>query len=201
MQIINGVELKEPIPKEINSKQGNLIILGCGRSVWDDYFKASAFFRRRHIEQEYEVMCVNDIVVHFKVEPVQHMVSIHSDLINPLLYIGNKRNKRGVITHSITKGNGVDIVWGINDTSGTSSCVAVKIALLLGYRKIVLCGVPMDNSGHYYDPKDSNKNKSSMFEKSSFEPWVKMVQNDKIKSISGRTKELFGEPTRGWVWQ
>jgi hypothetical protein len=197
--MINDIEINEPIPKELGSRKGNVIILGGGRTVWQDYFNA------RTILNSYEIICINDIVLHFKAEPVHHLITKHSNIISSLIYIGLTRRRGKVITHSTTASKDVDVCWDIKDTGGASGLFAAQVAVLLGYEKIVLCGVPMDNSGHYYDPLTPQDNNSTMFNDVSITAWQEMAQIEglkaKIRSMSGRTMALFNAPTRAWLCQ
>jgi hypothetical protein len=71
--------------------------------------------------------------------------------------------------------------------------LGTKAALFkLGYNKVVLIGCPMDTGSI------ENKAKSySVFRKG----WLYFKSDlvGKVKSMSGWTKELLGEPTKGWV--
>jgi len=87
----------------------------------------------------------------------------------------------------------VDIVYPHQAPSGSSSLLGTKAALFkLGYNKVVLIGCPMDTGSI------ENKAKSySVFRKG----WLYFKSDlvGKVKSMSGWTKELLGEPTKGWV--
>ena len=74
------------------------------------------------------------------------------------------------------------------------------IGLALGYNKIILAGVPLDGSGHFFDPPDKETKQFSGQNIDLEWKWA----NDKyikgrVKSLSGRTKEWFGEPTEDWL--
>lgn len=109
-----------------------------------------------------------------------------------------------VCAHCDVTGVGVDCVWNMQSAGGTSGLFAVKIALALGSSKIIICGIPMDGSGHYFDPPDAKKNNTDDFSnKAGFAPWhdVARIQiaSDRVRSMSGRTAQLFGKPTKEWV--
>lgn len=69
--------------------------------------------------------------------------------------------------------------------SGSSSLFGVKVGIKLGYSKIVLCGCPLD-SGHYKDFQVG---------------WLFVADllQGRVKSMSGWTRHLFGEPTEVWL--
>lgn len=70
--------------------------------------------------------------------------------------------------------------------SAGSGFYAVQVGLHLGYDKIVLADCPLDNYC------ESHK-----------EGWeiARESLKDKVRSLSGYTKDLFGEPTEDWLKQ
>lgn len=79
----------------------------------------------------------------------------------------------------------------VPEASITSGFFAVKVALVdLGFDQAVLCGIPMTNGPHFFDP----------------EPWMtarryaKRLPNipaeyrARIRSMSGETRKFFGAP-------
>ena len=87
----------------------------------------------------------------------------------------------------------VDIVYPHEKPSGSSSLLGAKAALFkLGYDKVVLVGCPMDVGNV------ENKKKSyTVFQKG----WLYFKKDliGKVKSMSGWTKDLLGEPTKEWI--
>jgi hypothetical protein len=59
--------------------------------------------------------------------------------------------------------------WPLPGT-GTSTLNAVYLAILLAYKDILVCGVPMDNGPHYYDPPWHVTNFTT---KNNVRPWWK----------------------------
>ena len=200
-QIINDIELNEPIPSIIppSGDYPNMLILGGGRCIWEDYFAA------REIMPTSCTMAINDIAGQFKVEPIVHAVSLHARVLPAIRLLRIEKNDaRSVCTHSDKRGEGVDFVWNMANLGGTSGLFAVKIALALGCKKIILCGVPIDGTGHYFDPPDPVKNLSENFESiACLSPWNCVAQSqvakDRVRSMSGNTARIFGKPTKEWV--
>lgn len=101
---------------------------------------------------------------------------------------------------TVNKGQ-TDFIWGIEKGGGgTSGLFGAILALALGYDKVVLAGIPLDDQGHFYDPPD----KTSGGFKSSFirNEWKKVKEiyfNDRIRSLSGWTREFLGEPDDAWL--
>ena len=124
-----------------------LIIVGSGRCVWDDL--ALIGFPRQPKE---DVMAVNDMIMHFPY-PIQHAYSIDNSRLNEWLAARRPWYSRadGVVRkHCIFKCPGAEKQdLKVHANSGIN---AVYCALDLGYTEITVCGVPVDNTGHYFDP-------------------------------------------------
>lgn len=129
---------------------------------------------------------------------VKYLVTYHPKDIESYI---KKRNNKGlnsnflVISHSniISKGkttDKVDIIEPHKDPSGSSSLLGVSAAIRLGYKKIVLCGCPLegrnkgDNRSYNHFQKGWEKRKEEII------PYV--------RSMSGWTKTFLGYPTKEW---
>ncbi len=76
------------------------------------------------------------------------------------------------------------------------------VGVLLGYKKIIYCGVPLDDKNHNGEPHW----RKCMFEKaeaagtvdggpnSHWKHAAKTIFKNKVTSMSGRTKEWLGSP-------
>lgn len=86
--------------------------------------------------------------------------------------------------------------YNTGDLGGGSGLFACKLAIELGFEKIVLCGIPMTREGaHFFDErpwKDAEKYRSA---------WLKHAStlDNQVKSMSGWTMELLGKPTLEWL--
>lgn len=77
------------------------------------------------------------------------------------------------------------------DWRGSSGLLATKIALELGFRKAILCGVPMTGANHYVRRKPWSAHVV-------FRPaWLNQKRRllPHVRSLSGWTAELLGVPT------
>lgn len=83
--------------------------------------------------------------------------------------------------------------WSFPEQSAhaTSGMFAVKVALIdLGFDRAVLCGMPMTNTPHFssrYDWPDAKRYFSRVTQ-------IPAEYRDRIRSMSGATKILFGSP-------
>ena len=81
---------------------------------------------------------------------------------------------------------GVDWVWSMEGPPGSSSLLAVQAALGLGFKHIILAGCPLSDQA--YNEKYA----------AGWLHWAARFEGQ-VKSLSGWTKRLLGEPTREWL--
>lgn len=128
---------------------GRLLVVGSARCVWDDLktlgFSVGALPRT-------DVMCVNDIVMHFP-GTVKHFFSNDTKTIPKWIAARRRLLSKPYgfpqYVHTCRKGNACNWPW---PGHGTSALGAVYTGLALGYAPVVLCGIPLDDTGHYFDP-------------------------------------------------
>lgn len=91
-----------------------------------------------------------------------------------------------------------EFLWGEGSNSGSSSLYAVKTCIQLGYERIVLCGCPMDADSEHMEP--NGKARFAKAAESFKRGWTSAFPeiNGKVKSMSGWTRALLGEPEEGW---
>lgn len=123
---------------------------------------------------------------------VDYMATYHSKDIE---VYKRKREELGlntdykVISHLNTKENSVDIVIPYKPPSGSSALLAAFAAKKIGYKKIVLCGCPLEGA-------NARKAPYEVFRKG----WnhYKDEVIGIVKSMSGWTRQLLGEPSLKW---
>lgn len=81
-------------------------------------------------------------------------------------------------------------------TSGSSGLYACKVALSLGFDRLVLCGIPLDREEGRIDGKD-RWNGSRAF-KDGFKEALPALAG-RARSMSGWTRLLLGAPTLEWL--
>jgi len=181
-----------------------LIICGGGRTVWSDLGRIPDW-------NQHHSMAVNDAIMYFPGR-LDHAYSNDCIIngINDRMLLRwyaarrpeNRQQDTGTKLHSCF-GHGVEGVrhWDIKG-HGTSGLNAVYVGLGLGYQRIILCGIPLDNEGHFFDPpwKRTNFNREVPTKRAGpnqLRFWSAAKERDfngKVFSMSGRTKELLGEP-------
>lgn len=129
-------------------KDRRLVIAAGGRCVWDD------IQRIRINTEEHDMMAVNDVGMHLPFK-LKHWYSNDSKLLPRWLsarrppLVRDIDEKQPILTHSCYEGMHHHH-WPVPG-HGTSGLNAVYVALLMGYEDIVLVGMPLDDSGHYFD--------------------------------------------------
>jgi len=178
-------------PAYLDRFKGNLIIIGGARCVWDDWQRlADSGFSG-------SVMAVNDVGCFFD-KPLNHWVSMHSNFLCHWVSLRKGHSMMGheCLTHTREPFPSIRVAWDINPYGWTSGMFAVQVAIALGYERIVLCGLPQDGTGRFFDPpwmpggehNDANSKKA-------FRNIVEQTPEMKrcVRSMSGWTKELFGD--------
>lgn len=171
-----------------------LVIVGGGRCVWDDLESFCPHIRGGG----YHLMAVNDVGMHVPLDLRHWFSNSGTELCN---WVQCRRNgyNTNFATHSLkTHPRKVKYQWPFPG-HGTSSLNAVYVGLRLGYDPIVLCGIPLDNSGHYFDPPwvETNFANEVPANNQTLKWWgnaAEKVFDGKVKSMSGRTRDLLGSP-------
>jgi len=171
-----------------------LIIVGSARCVWDDLEKL--------LPIECDVMAINDMIMHYPYK-IDHAYSNDFDMLNE--WVAARRPMQKKLDGKVRK----HCCFPCKDAEihnvkahGSSGLNAIYVGLELGYDEIIVCGVPLDNSGHYFDPswvrtnfenEIPNKKRHGAdqirFWSSAAEKW-----GGKVKSMSGRTRDILGAP-------
>lgn len=187
-----GIEGGGQPPKCLGKYTGRLIVLGGARCVWADYSE----YKQRGLRAD--IMAVNDVGVYCEM-PIQHWVSLHPDnliLWRKLLH-NHARDFSGMMhTNSHHYENMID--WHMNNIGAYSGLFAAQVGICLGYQEIILCGVPQDDSGRFFDPPwvKGLTHGTDQASKKSFREAVQRTADLRlcVRSMSGWTRELLGGP-------
>lgn len=199
---INGINGNGVAPGCAGQQKGLAVVMATGRCVWDDLT-----YRFDPEGNHADVIAVNNMILYWKGR-VHHGCSMHPE--EPGLWRALRPYYQGEGSHVLTHGYRLhgkmgipecDVIWDIPaGKGGTSSLLAVMVGLALGYTRIVLAGVPLDGNGHFYDPPDMKIPVfSSDFLKGEWLQASKNYFDGRVRSLSGRTREWFGEPDDNWM--
>jgi len=193
-------ELKEAHDLE-GKYSGQLIITGSSECLWNDYLKAIELTAKE------DLMCINLSTICFHFRDIEHIITLHHNKMKNFYAAAmiqrtdretHPRKKKKILTHSISANSRVDLVWDIGNPGGTSGLFATQIALRLGYEKIILCGIPIDNSRRFYDSPNHHFKYEGISQQ---EPWqiANRKFDNRVRSMSGKTAELLGKPDKQWL--
>jgi hypothetical protein len=156
-----------------------LLIVGKSPERWDDVERFWDF------DVSHDVCCINHTGIfypcQFKIWFSYHSVELLEQLAPQNPWHGAHLFSTGPKTDGIMR-------WRIDNTRGSSSLNAARCAIRYwGYKRIVLAGVAL--TGQYYD--------------SFYKHWVDAFPEitGMVKSMSGHTKDILGEPTNAWLNQ
>ena len=182
-----------------------LIIVGSGRCVWEDL---EQLHTRTHKEIFDDVMCINDMIMYYPGN-IAHCVSCDAPML-PKWWAARRPPYQSAFSnpvrfHSVSTYEGIRGVE-LHDFQGggTSGLLACKVAIDLGYNDIILCGVPIDNSGHFWEAPWGKTNfqreiadLTGRVRGDGRRYWTKANEkwfDGKIKSMSGNTRLILGAP-------
>jgi len=176
-------------PDIAGSESGELAICASGRTIWSDLQKLGL---KDAYHQRFDIMAVNDMGMHLPYS-LKHWYS------NDALLIQWRAARRPNFNEYYTKNENIKlhscfevpraVKWGWSG-GGTSTLNAVMTGLALGYDQIYICGAPLDDEGHYFDPPwvKSNFSRSGGFrEWQSRRPYFE----GRVVSMSGNTKKIL----------
>jgi len=185
-------------PPLVGKFAGPLLLIGTARCVWDDL--------EPYRNTTTPAMCINDIGMHYYGRLVHWYSNDHKMLQywvparRPRYKEADAQRGDRQYVHSCNEGGGGKYHWPWPG-HGTSSLNACYTALALGYEQIILCGVPLSDGGHYFDPPwvktnfENEVKKDPVYGESRF--WLNardLIFDGKVKSMSGRTQEMLGAP-------
>jgi hypothetical protein len=172
------------------------LVLGGGPSAWDDLKAAKALGTFQG------AIACNDMIADYA-GPLEVGCSLHPSKLQAWRTKREARRyppAKAYIAHQ--EGAGVDRVepyrWPEMNTSGSSGLYAVKIALELGFDRIVLCGVSLTTDGHYFDQKAWKQRLVESYRAA----WLAVKDVHligRVKSFSGWTSEQLGIPDARWL--
>lgn len=185
-------------PGWVGKHAGPLLILGGGRCVWDDWKAATIAVRNSPRAFNGAVMAINDIGQYLH-GLLHHWVTLHPEYMPGwLAFRMGHLYGEGVrpTTHSYKAGEGIDRVWPGAIVGGAGGLAAAMIGLMLGHEPCILAGIPMDGSGHFFDPPDSDSTHdlTQWNTQQAWRDYNLQFFGGRVKSLSGNTRKWLGAP-------
>jgi hypothetical protein len=129
------------------------VILGCGKTVWEDLDKIGSPLL------SCDIMATNWAIPFYFGKPLCHAVSLHGELLDKWvdLRVGLLKDKPPMIhSANLRPGAIANCVWASDMYPPLSGIFAIWIADQLGYKKIYLCGMSLQG-GYFWEPSHSHQ--------------------------------------------
>jgi len=171
------------------------LVIGCASCVWEDAEKAMKLFKPDMI------VAVNHIGIDWP-DRVDHWATCHVDLFpawmeqraakgyEPAGQLWTNNTKIGQLPPEL-KGLGIK---GVEYWDGSSGALGALAAIEAGADRVVLAGVPLTNGPHYYE--GDHFTWDATYQRMWNYNYLKF--DDKVRSVSGWTRELLGQPIKSW---
>lgn len=196
-----------PLPSIAGNYAGRgLVVCADARGVWDDLeaFGCRSDEGRGSVAKEgWDFLTVNKLVETFPGR-IEHAYSNQPSLLRKFIDARRQEYEFGppLNTHSCNEGAKWRWPWGGHGTSGLG---AVLVGIGLGYDRVVLCGLPLDDGPHNGEPP---WRKTAFASSEACGPagsgysgmdhhWKRAMElafDGRVKSMSGRTRDWFGAP-------
>lgn len=173
-----------------------LLVLGGAACVFEDAARA------QDLGTFDAVMAINDAIAKWP-GPIDYAVTLHPEKFGGWFRAREHAGFPGRPVrwaHKLNPAGRVDLPpeRATDDWAGSSTLLGVKIGLLEeGFARIVVAGAPMDGGPHVGAPADDR-----WVDFGTFRPaWVRRREQllPFVRSMSGWTAALLGEPTTDWL--
>ncbi len=195
-------------PFEKYCKHDTVLVTGDGHTLPDDVRRFESW------NIPHDVYCVNRSMLFFE-RPITHWGAVDSE--ESVWFSENVNRKikpkgHRILRHCIGEmPMGHDIHWrAINFAemnkiakhlwTGNSSLLAILSSVEMGYKRIVLAGIPLDTKQHWYHPEGTEgPNWVGMVYRQWMDFKMEIPEAERVRSLSGYSQFIFGEPTREWL--
>lgn len=172
-------------------------VVGGAQCVWNDLTHV-----RNLVAEPDIVVAVNDVGTVYPF-PLDHWVSYHTSLLVKWV---DKRRRNGfpdakcLWTGAARPSNSDRNIKVFRESGGSSGYLGTRVALAHA-EKVILVGVPLDPEMPHFN--DSHSGKPWKDGKTYFDRWKDKAPElrGRVRSMSGMTRALLGEPTGMWLLQ
>lgn len=196
-----------PLPEIAGKYAGrSLVICADAIGVWNDLeaFGCRTDEGMGKVKKDgWDFLTVNKMVETFPGD-IEHCYSNEPKILNQFIAARRQEYKREFCaprnSHSCNGGAQWRWPWGGQGTSGLG---ATLVAIGLGYERIVLCGMPLDDGPHNGEPPwrrtkfESSEAAGPANTRKPDKHWERardLAFDGKVRSMSGRTREWLGAP-------
>lgn len=177
--------------------------MGCAPCVWDDLGRLTD---KGALADKFDFIAINNVIP-FIPFPIQHVASYHAEFLPHWLEIRRlmvHKKEPHIHSHGAYRNPKppVSFMWDFEFGGGSSGMLATLIGLAIGYRQVILAGVPLDDSHRFHDCSwakvaELSHMHGNYLSKTLFIEWhsaMETIFDGRVKSMSGRTREWLGEP-------
>lgn len=178
----------------------SVIVCGSAPSLLEEFAVAMDH------EANSEIICVNDAAAlvaghHLHTQHPERAAGFKARSVNPdiCVHAGKPRERASLA--------GIDVYWPDALRNATSGGSAVWLALMLGARRVVLCGLPLDGGTGYHPAVQLHRDEPRVGLEPATSEYVQRYQRAlaewadslgerrlSIRSLGGFTRRLFGAP-------
>ncbi len=172
------------------------LVLGGASCVWDDV----ATWERTYGDWDGLVIAVNDVALHWRGK-LHHWVTVHPEKLRGWM---RSLHATSYETWSCRPRWAEDVPLVDNVLppwhGADSGLYAVQVAQYLGCQHVILCGIPMTATAHFAESAESFPATWGSAERH-WLVWRRryLSLQHVVRSMSGRTRELFGAPSTDWL--
>lgn len=164
--------------------------------MWDEILALESLYGR---QWDGIVIAVNDAGSHWP-RALDHWTTLHPERMPGWEEL---RREHGFDMDYVTWGRRPNLMdrvikpWG----GGSSGMLAVVVARALDCTRCVLCGIPMTNTAHFKESTVHQNKPNWPHAENHWKVWTRFKDNmlGWVTSMSGRTRNLLGAPTRAWL--
>jgi hypothetical protein len=158
----------------------------------------------------HDVYAVNRSILMFG-RPVRHWAAIDNEEAGWFCeYWSKQTHPEQTAKHTIGTCAGFDVYWR-RDTGngkpttvdywiGSSGYFGILTALHMGYKKIIIAGMPLDRTPHFYDPDGAE---GPFWMGGTYTQWMdfktQIPEADRVRSLSGYSAFILGKADKEWA--
>lgn len=159
----------------------NALVIGGASCLWDDLAAVGTW--------DGMVVACNDAGAVYP-HRIDHFATLHPEKLDG--WRAERERRGGNLDFTTWSRRNPELVDRILEgwSSGSSGMLAVGVALAVGAERVVLCGVPMQATPHFFDPAPWE---GVQHHAGAWEARVDELRG-RVFSLSGWTRELLGPP-------
>jgi hypothetical protein len=203
--MFNIVCLNEGVDWQKLRRNDTVLITGDGGSLPDDVKTFESW------DIPHDLYCVNRSMLYFN-RPIDHWGAVDMEESAWFSQYANEVHlAMRPLRHTMGYCAGFDIFWGIEQEwdneyqkkiwAGNTGYFGVLTSIAMGYRNVVLAGMPLDRQPHWYEPGDT---RGPNWVGACYTQWMDFKMQmpnkaEKVRSMSGYSAFILGKAEKDWI--